>query len=1000
MGNLLFVLCTFLGTAGILLGSAALPDDFHDRFIKLLNEKNFEGALELARVEIERNPTDCVKYRYLAQAAERTSAGVGDVVAFLERERERNSDNACLRFGLGSCYKSQKLYLNALNQFQAAIGLNPDFSGSYLEVAWIQTAQRDYEKATASYLEAIRVARRQNDIFGEVDARIQLAVLYSYTGYPEKALQCLNEALTLLKDRNRPDQEALALLRMVKALVDMGAFHEAEEKCLAALRIYQDLNDRRLYFAFQSLGDIHLAQGNRAMAREHAQREYQTAIDYYANAMGAAREARLKQWLLVLLGDAYRRYGDLGKAQAYYRTFLSEVPETLRAFREIRINALGGLGAIEFQKQNYPQALTQFQYAADVAREDRNKRLELLWLKRIGDVYSALEDYDHARAYYDEILRQVKDGFLIQGTESREEQFLFFEEEAEVYEAMVDLLLRMDRRRPGMNYAREALDYAERSRAQSILQALFQSRIVERMLQGSFRTAFHKSLVEIQGELNNAHRARLEKLALMERMEKSQSEPTTSTLNQVKSIDMEIENLHKRIVHLIKRRLDHADAMHVADRLQQERLKENEVLIEYMIADEKTFVFIVGKRSLHYEVLPFGRKGYRMTAGGAESLPGVTQMVQRVSPMFNPIDGSMDGRPLIDARWASIQLRALQEVYRCMFQPVARSLPPGAELIIVPDDILYLLPFEMLVTGFKSSYQAEYLLAQYPISYAYSASLLLDLPRPVGDAVRQVLLVANPELGPGTGRVSMPSTGTRFARRADTEPLRYRLPYAEDEVRRIHRVLPNSLTLIGARATEAAFKRNAAAAGVVHIATHSIYDRQNYLDSRILFASGDRINQEGEDGVLYLHEIMNLRLSAALVILTGCETGLGRLRRGGGLEGVSRAFLAAGVPSVMGTLWPVVDSDATSDLMARLYKHLANGLDKRAALQKAKLELIAEKKGADPFYWAAFVLIGDTQAVKVETNFGMGMWIPLSILLTIGVLGYAARRYGALRSRR
>src|SRR5262249_49970974 len=154
--------------------------------------------------------------------------------------------------------------------------------------------------------------------------------------------------------------------------------------------------------------------------------------------------------------------------------------------------------------------------------------------------------------------------------------------------------------------------------------------------------------------------------------------------------------------------------------------------------------------------------------------------------------------------------------------------------------------------------------------------------------------------------------------------------YAEDEVHRISRIVGRGVRLIGPQATKSAFKQNAPQAGIIHLATHALTDRRNYWDSAIFLAQANEANaRDGEDGVLYLHEVLDLKLKAALVVLTGCETGLGRLRRGSGLEGMSRAFLAAGVPSVIGTLWPVEDNQVTSSLVTKFYEYLAKGLDKR-----------------------------------------------------------------------
>lgn len=219
------------------------------------------------------------------------------------------------------------------------------------------------------------------------------------------------------------------------------------------------------------------------------------------------------------------------------------------------------------------------------------------------------------------------------------------------------------------------------------------------------------------------------------------------------------------------------------------------------------------------------------------------------------------------------------------------------------------------------------------------------------------------------------------------------------EVNRISRIVGPRVKLVGAQATEAAFKREAPNAGIIHLATHAFTDRDNYWDSAIFLAKENAANpRDGEDGILYLHEVMNLKLRAALVVLTGCETGLGRLRRGGGLEGMSRAFLAAGVPSVIGTLWPVEDNKVTSSLMTRFYEHLSRGLDKRTALQKAKLDILAEKPDLEPFYWAAPILIGDAQPVKLAEHFRV-FWLALMVFTgALVLLFYFSRKYGIFRA--
>src|SRR5262249_42300958 len=142
---------------------------------------------------------------------------------------------------------------------------------------------------------------------------------------------------------------------------------------------------------------------------------------------------------------------------------------------------------------------------------------------------------------------------------------------------------------------------------------------------------------------------------------------------------------------------------------------------------------------------------YRADAAGASASRSVPQLLRHVSPLFAASDEAPSARPRVDARWSDIQLRALHELYEAIFQPIAKHLHPGQPLILVPDGALYYLPFEMLVTGFLRRDAPQYLLAQHPISYAYSAGLLLGLPEATEAPPSAALLIANPDSGARAG---------------------------------------------------------------------------------------------------------------------------------------------------------------------------------------------------------------------------------------------------------
>jgi CHAT domain-containing protein len=144
----------------------------------------------------------------------------------------------------------------------------------------------------------------------------------------------------------------------------------------------------------------------------------------------------------------------------------------------------------------------------------------------------------------------------------------------------------------------------------------------------------------------------------------------------------------------------------------------------------------------------------------------------------------------------------------------------------------------------------------------------------------------------------------------------------------------------------------------LHFATHGYLDTERASLSALVLSQVDENNQP-LDGFLRVNDIYNTRLSAELVVLSACQTGLGKEVRGEGLMGLTRAFLYAGAPRVIVSLWNVNDR-ATADLMASLYRNmLREGKQPAAALRAAQLELRKQKRWESPYYWAAFVQHGE-----------------------------------------
>jgi CHAT domain-containing protein len=161
---------------------------------------------------------------------------------------------------------------------------------------------------------------------------------------------------------------------------------------------------------------------------------------------------------------------------------------------------------------------------------------------------------------------------------------------------------------------------------------------------------------------------------------------------------------------------------------------------------------------------------------------------------------------------------------------------------------------------------------------------------------------------------------------------------------------------VGSAASETAVKSSAdlTKTRFLHFASHGVIDTLNPSYSHIVLAPDPAA---GQDGLLHVFEIFDLRLNADLVVLSACETALGKEVRGEGLIGLTRSFLYAGAPRVVVSLWPVSDN-STPALMVHLYSHLLDGFDTLRALQLAKLELLKEGTYRHPRYWAPFIAVG------------------------------------------
>jgi CHAT domain-containing protein len=313
---------------------------------------------------------------------------------------------------------------------------------------------------------------------------------------------------------------------------------------------------------------------------------------------------------------------------------------------------------------------------------------------------------------------------------------------------------------------------------------------------------------------------------------------------------------------------------------------------------------------------------------------------------------------------------------------------PGLEkdikkIFIVPDDILYFLPFEALPT--QKNYRS-WLITNYKLAYVPSLSSFRELVRRNkmnGEKLhKDILAFGDPYFGPYETEEKGNNGGDIFQNFYSTSAFKFfRLKYSGLEISRIASLFkPSKCTIfLRKKASEEELKaQNLADYKIIHFATHGLIDDKKPARSSIILCLDQNPT---EDGFLQMREIFNLKLHADLVTLSACQTGLGQFIRGEGIEGLSRAFFYAGASSVLMSLWAINDQ-ASYQLMERFYYHLRKSESIMNALRLAKLEMIESGTLSHPYYWAGFIITG--KADKVIFPRSQINWILLATSLCVG----------------
>ena len=670
--------------------------------------------------------------------------------------------------------------------------------------------------------------------------------------------------------------------------------------------------------------------------------------------------------------------------------------------RRFRAAARTSLGDVALSQGKLKDASKYYTEAMKGAQED--KRLDLIWPAQRGlgrsfwlqaaqekDPKKAGQARESAVTNYREALKTIET--LRQGSLRADEArttFLattknVFDEAAAALAEMALLAGAPDAPLSGkaLDYAAEAFKITEQSRARSLLDLLNESN-------ATLVTGIPAELVKRRQENLEKQQEIAENLtgiSVSIDEPKKKASDLEADLDKLQTEYDEIEN-QIRIASPRYAALTGGQPLALTE-IQQKVLDDQTVLLEYSLGTETSYLWAADSTSLRLYKLPSRLSLDKLAADvRAQLIPARLQ--RRIVGIDVAADPSRGLGVISASEDAAGFVAASNALYKAAVEP-ANLVIGEKRLLIVADGGLNYVPFEALVkTGASADYASlPYLIKSNEIVYAPSSSVIgairQQATKPSG---RAMLIVADPVFNSNDARARTVagSTSTAETRGLGIESAltdvagqgaaaaaesgkMQGLPLARlsgtrieaDQIMKLARTSGAQPDVwLDLDASEGNLEsRDVTKYRVVHIATHGLLNAERPQFTGIVLSL---VGNKAEDGFLRTDEVFNLRLGSPLVMLSACETGLGKERRGEGVIGLTRAFMYAGAPTVGVSLWSVADR-STADLMTDFYKRLltvgTSDTSPSSAMRGAQLSMISGKKYSAPFYWAPFVLVGD-----------------------------------------
>ncbi len=944
------------------------------------------------------------------------------------------SQEAHVQSYLGHNDLADKQLTEAMRLFKQHEGVRDSVSArAYGEtlnnLAEVSYAKGDFLKSSKQFEEALKIFT--TDRKGEAKARLFLGYIAGGIGDRETALKEITRALELYTEINDKDGEG-------RALIALGLWHSSRdiEKSITshkeALEIFQSIGDRyseaiarnAVGQGYESIGDQALAldsyqkalrifediaavdgisTSSFKIARMHARAaRFEQALASYDRCLRvshAAGTVRTEGFALNEIAAIYVKQGLYDRAAAQYQKVLSFF-ESIGDLRG-QAFALNSYGDFLLQRGQQKKALELYSRALPLSEKVGDEDIRSTSLYNLARANLKIGAVDTALSFIQQSLKLIED--LRSSVRSPELRASYFSGVQKHYELGMEILTQLDRLRPGHDFAAQAFLVSEKNRSRLLLDLVNESR-------ANIREGAAKDLLDQERRLGGKIR-----LQAQYRMELSLSEKNSARVSEVENelnqlraefqdVEAKLRQQNPRLVSL------EGAAPLKLEQIQHELRDNNTMLLEYALGDERSYLWAVTANSFQAYELP-GRKTIEDAARECYKL---------ITTRQGPID-NLNNLQAVDNR--ALEVRS--NLGKMLLGPLVGQLG-NKRLLVVTEGALQYVPFDALVMpnapmiNDKSNVP---LLETNEVVVLPSVSTLIAIrsTRHHSSSTSKLLAVlADPVFSASDDRLNSGPAEPAVAKAANekTENQNFpnapgilirdgalvRLTHASEEADAISNIAPWGTTMVAKgfdASRETAMSSAVGQYQIIHFATHGFLNSEHPELSGLVFTTTDR-NGVKTNGLMPLHDIYSLDLSAELTVLSACQTALGKEIKGEGLVGLAHGFMAAGSKSVVASLWKV-DDRATAALMADFYESmLEKGMTPAAALRAAKLKMMRDKQWSAPYYWAGFELQGEYANPIVVNHYSLlgprSILLLLLILIVVGLMVFQISKQRLPRS--